>query len=247
MLDKIKALEAVTAELNKNKNLLVDAERYSALGHMAAQLAHSIRNPITSIGGIARLLEKRTDDENCTKFLSMMIRESGRIETILDDLFNFVRDEKPEKEIQALYPLIRKSLMLFYEDMKKSSILYRLDLPSPDPLISIDAKHIQQMLLHLIRNCVEVMDSGGLLTVTCKQSDDTVTICIEDSGSDMNSSDNKRIYDPFYTTKTYGIGMGLTLVEKIVAEHDGSFSLQHGKLGGMTARIILPLQDKQSG
>ncbi len=246
MLDKIIALEDVTAELDKNKDLLVDAERYSALGHMSAQLAHSIRNPITSIGGIARLLAKRTDDEKNSKFLNMMILESSRIETILDDLFNFVGEKEPEKETQALYPLIRKSLMLFYGDMKKRSILYRLDLPSPDPLLSIDAKRIQQMLLHLIRNGVEAMDSGGLLTVTCENKDDTIKVCIEDSGSGINSSDIKRVSDPFYTTKTYGTGMGLTLVEKIVAEHDGSFALRHGESGGMVACIILPDTAKQS-
>jgi len=240
MLDKIIDLEDVTAELDKNRNLLVDAERYSALGHMSAQLAHSIRNPITSIGGIARLLAKRTENDKTSKFLDMMILESGRIETILDDLFNFVEDEEPEKETQALYPLIRKSIMLFYGDMKKRSILYRLDLPSPDPLISIDAKRIQQMLLHLIRNGLEAMDSGGLLTVTCEKPNNTIKICIEDSGREISGSDMKRVTDPFYTTKTYGTGMGLTLVEKIVAEHDGSFSLLRGKDGGMVACITLP-------
>jgi signal transduction histidine kinase/DNA-binding response OmpR family regulator len=241
MVDKIQALEDVTAELDKNKNLLVDAERYSALGHMSAQLAHSIRNPITSIGGIARLLAKRSDDENTSKFLNMMIMESGRIETILDNLFNFVGDEKPEKESQALYPLIRKSIMLFYGDMKKQSILYRLDLPSPDPILSIDAKRIQQMFLHLIRNGVEAMDSGGLLTVSCESIDNKIKISIEDSGSGISDSNITRVADPFYTTKTYGTGMGLTLVEKIIAEHDGTFSLEHGESGGMVATIILPL------
>ena len=241
MLDKIQALEDVTAELEKNKDLLVDAERYSALGHMSAQLAHSIRNPITSIGGIARLLAKRTENEKTSKFLNMMIMESGRIETILDDLFNFVGEEKPDKETQALYPLIRKSIMLFYSDMKKHSILYRLDLPSPDPVLSIDARRIQQMLLHLIRNGVEAMDCGGLLTVRCTREEHSITITIEDSGSGITDSNIKRASDPFYTTKTYGTGMGLTLVEKIVADHEGSFSLEHGESGGMAASIILPL------
>lgn len=240
MLDKIKALEEVTAELDKNKDLLVDAERYSALGHMSAQLAHSIRNPITSIGGIARLLAKRTDDEKTSKFLNMMILDSGRIEKILDNLFNFVADEKPVKETQALYPLIRKSIMLFYGDMKKQSILYRLDLPSPDPLLSIDAKRIQQMLLHLIRNGVEAMDSGGLLTIACEKLDGQIKISIEDSGPGIADSNMKRVSDPFYTTKTYATGMGLALVEKIVADHAGSFSLQHSESGGMVANIILP-------
>ena len=240
MLDKIQALEDVTAELEKNKDMLVDAERFSALGHMSAQLAHSIRNPITSIGGIARLLAKRSSDEKTSKFLDMMIMESGRIETILDDLFNFVGDEEPEKEQQPLYPLIQKSIMLFYGDMKKQSILYRLNLPSPDPVLPLDAKRVQQMLLHLIRNGIESMDSGGLLTVSCERIDGNIKISIEDSGSGITDTSIKRASDPFYTTKTYGTGMGLTLVEKIAADHQGSFSLQRAESGGMIASITLP-------
>jgi signal transduction histidine kinase/DNA-binding response OmpR family regulator len=240
MQNKITELEDVTQELEKNKDLLIDAERYSALGHMSAQLVHAIRNPITSIGGIARLLAKKSQDEKTQKFLDMMIMESSRIESTLDDLFNFVSEKEPEKCRQPLYPLIRKSIMLFYGSMKKQSILYQLNLPSPDPELFIDSKLIRQMLLHLIRNGIEAMPSGGILTVSCKEEESTISITIEDSGSGIETANLERVTDPFFTTKTYGTGMGLTLVEKIVAEHQGQFSLEHGKTGGMVARILLP-------
>ena len=240
MLDKITALEDVTQELEKNKDLLIDAERYSAVGHMAAQLVHAIRNPITSIGGIARLLAKKSTDEKTRKFLDMMIMESSRIESTLDDLFNFVGEEEPEKSTQPLYPLIRKSIMLFYGTMKKQSIRYQLNLPSPDPELFIDATLIRQMLLHLIRNGIEAMTSGGLLTITCKLEEAEIFITIEDSGSGIVASNLGRVADPFFTTKTYGTGMGLSLVEKIVAEHQGRFSLDYGETGGMVAQIVLP-------
>ncbi|HIQ36899.1 MAG TPA: response regulator [Desulfocapsa sulfexigens] len=240
MQDKITELEAVTQELEKNKDLLIDAERYSALGHMSAQLVHAIRNPITSIGGIARLLEKKCADEKTQKFLDMMIMESSRIESTLDDLFNFVGEEKPEKFTQPLYPLIRKSIMLFYGTMKKQSIHYQEDLPSPDPELFIDPKLIRQMLLHLIRNGIEAMTSGGALTVSCKKTEYSIHISIEDTGSGMGAANLKHVTDPFFTTKTYGTGMGLTLVEKIVEEHQGKFILKHNETGGMVAEIILP-------
>jgi signal transduction histidine kinase/DNA-binding response OmpR family regulator len=241
MQDKITELEDVTHELEKNKDLLIDAERYSALGHMSAQLVHAIRNPITSIGGIARLLAKKSQDEKTQKFLDMMIMESSRIESTLDDLFNFVDEEEPEKCRQPLYPLIRKSIMLFYGSMKKQSILYQLNLPSPDPELFIDSKLIRQMLLHLIRNGIEAMTtSGGILTVSCKEEESNISITIEDSGNGIVAANLERVADPFFTTKTYGTGMGLTLVEKIIAEHQGQFSLKHGKTGGMVARILLP-------
>ncbi len=240
MQNKITELEDVTQELEKNKDLLIDSERYSALGHMSAQLVHAIRNPITSIGGMARLLAKKNSDEKTQKFLDMMILEASRIESTLDDLFNFVDDDKPEKSKQQLYPLIRKSILLFYGTMKKQSILYQLNLPDPDPELFIDSKLIRQMFLHLIRNGVEAMTSGGILTVSCKENSSDITIIVEDSGVGLGGANIDQVADPFFTTKTYGTGMGLTLVEKIVAEHQGQFSLDHGKTGGMVAKITLP-------
>ena len=240
MQNKITELENVTQELEKNKDLLVDAERYSVLGHISAQLVHAIRNPITSIGGIARLLAKKITDEKNLKFLDMMIMESSKIESTLDDLFSFVGETKPEKIIQPLYPLIRKSVMLFYGSMKKQSIVYQLDLPSPDPELFIDSKLIRQMLLHLIRNGIEAMPAGGTLSISCKEENEKIIITIEDSGSGIDNSNLTRVADPFFTTKTYGTGMGLTLVEKIVAEHHGVFSLSYSDKGGMVARIALP-------
>ncbi|MCK5069210.1 MAG: response regulator, partial [Desulfocapsa sp.] len=108
MQNKIVELEEVTQELETNKDLLIETERYSALGHMSAQLVHAIRNPVTSIGGIARLLGKKNSDIKTQKFLDMMIMESSKIESTLDDLFNFVGEDKPDKCLQPLYPLIQK-------------------------------------------------------------------------------------------------------------------------------------------
>ena len=241
MQNKITELEDVTQELEKNKDLLIDAERYSALGHMSAQLVHAIRNPITSIGGIARLLGKKCPDENIQKFLDMMIMESSRIETTLDDLFSFVGNDKPKKTNQPLYPLIHKSIMLFYGTIKKQSISHHLNLPSPAPELFMDQRLIRQMLLHLIRNGIEAMPSGGILTVSCTEKDSKIFITIEDSGSGIVDENLDRIADPFFTTKTYGTGMGLTLVEKIVSEHNGEFILKHGETGGMVAQVILPM------
>ncbi len=240
MQNKITELENVTQELEKNKDLLVDAERYSVLGHMSAQLVHAIRNPITSIGGLARNLTKKITDEKNLKFLDRMIRESSKIESTLDDLGSFVDEAKPEKITQPLYPLIRKSVMLYYGPMKKQSIDYQLDLPSPDPELFIDSKLIRQMLLHLIKNGIEAMPAGGTLSISCNQKDEKIVITIEDSGSGIDNSNLKRVADPFFTTKTYGTGMGLTLVEKIVAEHHGLFSLSYNDKHGMVARIALP-------
>ena len=155
MQQKINELELVTNELEKSKDMLIEAERYSALGHMSAQLVHAIRNPITSIGGTSRLLANRLTDEKTRKFLNLLTNEAAKVETTLNDLFNFVSKSLPVKSRQPLYPLIRKSVIVYYGAMKKNNISYALDLTGPDPEIEIDAEKIQQLFLHLFKNALK--------------------------------------------------------------------------------------------
>jgi signal transduction histidine kinase len=241
MLFKMHELEAVSQELEKNKDLLVEAERYTALGHMSAQLVHAIRNPITSIGGTARLLSKRVTDPEILKFLNVLAQDAAKIESTLEDLFNFVTESEPQKSWQPLFPLIRKSVLLLYGSMKKQGVSYQLNLNEPDPSLFIDGQRIRQMLLHLLRNGIEAMPNGGLLEVSVKQEPEHVTILITDSGTGIMNNNMAKVTDPFFTTKIYGTGMGLTLVKKIVAEHQGTFSLQPGNVCGTVATVILPI------
>ena len=238
---KIDELEIVTHELEKNKDLLVEAERYSAVGHMAAQLAHNIRNPITSIGGTARLLARKTDDPEWLKFLNMMTREAAKIENTLEDLFSFVEQAVPEKEKVRLYPLINKSLMLYYNVMQKQGIEYQMILPEGEPTLEVDPRLMRQVFVHLIRNAVEAMADGGQLVIEVKVEPEQVLIAIRDSGVGIAELDLERATDPFYTTKTFGTGIGLALVKRIVRDHNGALKIKKRDTGGTEATVTLPL------
>ncbi len=124
MLKKIDELEIVTQELERSKDLLVEAEKYSAMGQMSAQLVHAIRNPITSIGGTARLLAKKTEDPYTINFLNIITKEAAKIEATLEDLFSFVQDGELNIVEQPIYPILRRSVMVFYTTMKKNNIDY---------------------------------------------------------------------------------------------------------------------------
>ncbi len=237
MTEKIEELEIVTQELEKNQDLLIEAERYSTLGYISAQLVHAIRNPITSIGGTARLLAKRANDPKTLKFLNIMAKETTKIESTLEDLFSFVEDSPLKINIHSIHPLIRKSVMIFYGAMKNSGIHYQLNLCSSDPSLNIDSRKIRQVFLHLIRNAVEAMPSGGRLEVTTKETSHHFIVTIEDSGIGVGEEHVAKITNPFFTTKTYGTGLGLTLVEQILELHDADFTLKQAESGGMTATI----------
>ncbi|MDA8163629.1 MAG: response regulator [Desulfobacteraceae bacterium] len=239
MQKKIGELEDLNHELDKNKDLLIKAERYSALGHMAAQMVHVIRNPITSIGGISRILSKKITEPELGKYLQVLIKETDRLESTLGDLFDFVSHTELSKESAVLYPLIQRTLMLVQSSMAKQKITLHLDFPEPGPVLDMDVRQIQQMLLHLFRNAVEAMPYGGTLSVAVRGEDGKVRISISDTGVGIPEAAMNLAKDPFFTTKTYGTGMGLTMVERVVKAHQGDFSL-HKREQGMQVDVHLP-------
>lgn len=240
MAEKIAELELVTQELDKSKDLLIAAERASAVGHMSAQLLHAIRNPLTSIGGTARLLVRKTKEQYLSNFLRIITEEASKIEVILEDLLCFVETEDLALEYHPLYSLIRKTMMIFYTTMKNKNIEYNLTLDRPEPPVMIDENKIRQVFLHLVRNSVEAMEQGGMLEICAEEDDERITVFVIDSGPGIPAEALPHVKDPFFTTKTNGIGMGLALVDKIVAEHGGEFTITHGPTGGTRAAVTLP-------
>ncbi|HIJ91093.1 MAG: response regulator [Desulfobulbaceae bacterium] len=241
MQHKVAELEAVNQELDRSKDLLVEAERYSALGHMAAQLVHIIRNPITSIGGVSRILSKKNVDAEWAKYLNVIIHETERVESTLEDLFDFVEQAELHKEGLSICVLIRKTALLLQSGMVKHGVTWELECPAPEPIVQGDMHQIRQVFLHLIKNAVEAMPDGGKVTIVVAVAEGQVSVSILDTGPGIPESYLDKAKDPFFTTKTYGTGMGLTLVDRIVCAHGGSFSLKPHPGGGLEVRVVLPL------
>lgn len=130
--------------------------------------------------------------------------------------------------------------MIFYATMKNSGITYSLDLPGEDPLVLVDGTKIRQVFLHLVKNAIEAMPAGGNLHVQVFHNQESICVNFTDSGPGISESHLKRVSDPFFTTKTYGTGMGLTLVEHIISLHNARFTLRHSATGGMIATVSLP-------
>ncbi|MFA6901384.1 MAG: response regulator [Desulfurivibrionaceae bacterium] len=239
---KIAELEAVNQELDRSKDLLVEAERYSALGHMAAQLVHIIRNPITSIGGVSRILSKKNVDPEWAKYLNVIIHETERVESTLEDLFDFVGQGEVHKEELPLGEVIRKTALLLQSSMAKHGVTWEMECPDPEPVVQGDMHQIRLVFLHLFKNALEAMGDGGRLTIVVAVAEGQAIVSVIDTGPGIPESYLDKAKDPFFTTKTYGTGMGLTLVERILLAHGGSFSLKPHPGGGLEVRVVLPLQ-----
>ena len=155
-------------------------------------------------------------------------------------MFSFVEDTSLNLAPQPLYSLARKSLMIFYTTMKNAQIEYILELDGPGPVLLIDENKIRQVFVHLIRNSLEAMPDGGTLRIAATEDDHRVTVSITDSGTGIAADTLPRVKDPFFTTKTYGNGIGLALVEQTVQAHGGIFSIHDGPGGGTQATVTLP-------
>jgi signal transduction histidine kinase/DNA-binding response OmpR family regulator len=245
MQKKIAELEEVTHELDKNKDLLIEAERYSALGQMAAQMVHIIRNPITSIGGVARILSRKIEGEEWKKYLDVMVKETDRLEATLTELFDFVSQSPGEKQLSNLYPLIQKTVILLQTSLVKQHISWTLDLAEPDPVIFMDAKQIRRVFLNIIRNAMEAMPNGGMLKIAAQVDNEWVHISLRDTGIGLSGAYLDKATEPFFTTKTYGTGMGLTLVDRFIKAHGGNFSLNRHD-NGLEVKINLPLAKNEN-
>ncbi len=240
MQESIAELEKVNHELDKNKNLLVQAERYSALGHMAAQMVHNVRNPITAIGGIARIMSKKTPPPEFVKYIEVMVKETDRLENILSTLFEFVESDEIVKVKTAIYPLVQKVLLLLRHEINKQGVELDVDFSKPDTESLIDVDQISKMLAHIIRNSVEAMPHGGILKIRGTHTDDWFKLVVNDSGKSIEEGVRTKVVEPFYTTKTYGTGMGLTIVERIVKAHGGNFTI-HPQENGTEVVVNLPI------
>ena len=246
MQEKIALLEEVTRELDENKDLLIESECYSALGHMAAQVVHVIRNPITSIGGVARILSKKVDEKNEWKrFIDVMVKEADRLEVSLTELFDFVSHSESVKEDSPLNPLLRRTLVLLQTNMSRQGVEWKMDLAEPDPVVRMDISQIQQVFLNLFRNSIEAMTNGGKLTLSSSIENGWVRVSVKDTGSGLKGDYWDKAKEPFFTTKTYGTGMGLTMVDRYVSLHGGNFSFNQQDIG-LEVQVNLPLAQTES-
>lgn len=241
MANKISELELVTSELEKNKDLLLKAERSITINKISTQLLHALRNPVTSIGGTSRLLTKKSKDPYTTDFLKIITSESDKIEQTLEDLFSYTEGGKFSYSTYPLYAIIRETAFVFYTRFKESGIEYKILLDGNGPEVNIDESKIRQVFSHLIRNSTDAMrHGGGLLEIASTEDDDSITISITDSGPGIEKDILPRVMEPFYTTKSYGNGMGLALVNQIISGHKGQFAIANIEPHGLRATVTLP-------
>jgi PAS domain S-box-containing protein len=239
--DKVDELNRAYQELQENKDRLVRSEKLAAVGEMSAMVAHAIRNPLTAIGGFARRLQKREAANATTyKYLKIMVEEIDRLEVLLTEILEFVRPRELNIKSRCINELLANTYEILTEEFRLRDIVV-LNEYAPDlPLVSIDGDQFKEVFLNMFRNSMDAMPEGGTITVSTQVEDQWVKITIADTGMGIAQSDTEKIFNPFFTRKSRGSGLGLAVCNQIVSGHGGYINLRSEVLAGAIFDIYLP-------
>lgn len=249
--DSVAGAVAVLTDLQAIKNLeaLVSRqERLAALGQLTAGVAHEIRNPLSIIKACAEILRQRFESSPGEDGLCRdIIEEVDRLSRVVSEFLTFARPTQPRPRPVALNELLARTLDLV-ERGESSGLEFVREFDPDLPPVSADTDQIEQVLLNLIRNGVEAMQSSGILRVRTGLAAERGVAFFEvkDSGEGMSEETRRKIFDPFYTTKASGTGLGLSICHRIVEAHGGGIEItQTGPGEGTTIRVTLPVYEDE--
>ena len=234
-------LQDVYRELQDNVEHVKRAARMSALGHMSAGLAHEIRNPLAGIDGAAAILrEQPNGDERRTEFLDIIQKEARRLDRLVTNFLDFARPRAPEMQSVQIRSLVQSVADVIQQTAARHNIDFSIDIPDNLPALRCDAEQIKQVLLNIMLNSVQAMPQGGSISVTCRLEITEVMIRVCDTGPGIPPSDMDFIYDPFFTTKETGTGLGLPTAYQIIEQHGGELKVDKSDSSGTCFAFTLP-------
>ena len=230
-------------DLRKTQEQLLQSEKMSAVGQLIAGVAHELNNPLTAILGYAQLLETEGLNQRAQDFVSKLFKQAQRTHRVVQNLLSFARQRKPQRNEVDIRKVLEETLALRDYDLKINNIKVESSLPTEPAMVVADPHQIEQVFLNIINNAVDaIMETGrdGSLKISVTTQNGHVCTQFSDDGSGIK--DPKRIFDPFYTTKSVGkgTGLGLSICYGIVKEHGGDITANNNPEGGAMIEVKLP-------
>jgi two-component system sensor kinase FixL len=230
-------------EYKEMEDRVLHTERLAAVGNTMTHIAHEIKNPLLIIGGFARQLLKvpALDDKSRHK-LSIIAEEVGQLEAMVAEMREFVRRPPAVKRPGQIGDALTAALELFYDTFRERHIQVRRVEETPLPAIAFDPQQVHQVLINLLKNALEAMPGGGEITITSRVTGANAEISVRDTGVGLAPEVAAKIFQPYFTTKEKGTGLGLANCQSIIAEHGGDIRVASAPGQGTTFTIQLPLE-----
>ena len=234
-LQEVKALEAE----------VLHRERLSALGNLAAAVAHEVRNPLNAISmGLQRLkmeFQPTEDRDQYSRLTELMLGESRRINSIVEQFLSLARPVELKTEPLPLPEILKELAALEERHARQSNVRIEIIAARDLPPLKADPSHLTQVLLNLMLNGIQAMPQGGTLTLEAKTSNGNILIAVTDTGTGIAPEHQGRIFDPYFTTKVQGTGLGLAISRRLIEAHGGTIKVSNQASGGCRFEISLPL------
>jgi signal transduction histidine kinase len=243
------ALKEREAQLKQKQEELLRAERLAAVGRVSAQVAHEVRNPLSSIGLNVEMLTDQLDRatfpsvedaKEARELLAAVTREIDRVTEVTEDYLRLARLPAPVLRDENVVAILDDVLAFSKGELERAGVRVVTTFP-PGPLpLRADEAQLRQVFLNLVRNAREAMEHGGTLTVTAWSKDGVTELRVQDTGGGMTPDVSERIFEPFFTTKRGGTGLGLSLSRQIIEAHGGAIEVESTPGRGTTFIMKLP-------
>lgn len=235
------ALQSQSERIMAVEEQLRRTERLSAVGEMAAVLAHEIRNPLGSIRGTAEILrDDYQPGDPKHEFITIQIKETERLNHVVEDFLRMARQQPLVLNDCSVVEELSTVVTLLARGAQERGVELRLDSVGVIPVIRADGDKLRQAFLNIIINALQATPAGGSVTILPERVDSGVLISVRDSGSGIVPEDLQRIFEPFYTTKTDGTGLGMSITRKIIEGHGGTLEVESNIGIGTVVTVRLP-------
>ncbi|MCP5005322.1 MAG: PAS domain S-box protein [Planctomycetes bacterium] len=239
------------SERKKLENKLSHAKRLATIGEMSAKIAHEIRNPLSSISLNAELLHdeiesyKDSKKDEAEELIQSILDEVERLTEISEEYLKSARFPKLELSETSINDLLRDLTKFLREEMIQGDIVLTEKYGKLIPEIFLDRKQVKQAFVNFFRNSFQAMPDGGKMSISTRYTGKNIEIIITDSGAGISKSDVQKIFDPFYSTKVTGTGLGLALTLKTIEEHCGEIFCKSTLGVGTTMKVLFPITQKK--
>jgi len=244
-LERVVYYEKDATEARKLEQRLQQTERLKALGTLAAGIAHEIRNPLATINFNTQMLQRELHlDAAQQQMFDDVLKEIRKMDRIVQQVLHFARPREPQFQPNQLNEVVRYCMDMAKAYLVKANVVVCLDTSDGLPSVVMDFSQICQVVMNVIINAIESMPNGGNLTVATERQDDPPSLVLQvtDTGTGILEEDKDRIFDPFFTRKPEGTGMGLSISRQILEKHGAFVDVETEPGKGTTFRIIFPLK-----